>query len=90
MVKVSFSEFFVYLVTCKVMKLSGHLCGNSCLPGPLLLLVILVVSHLILSCTLVLIVKIVNGFAGVYICFLLFAPKHRLWELVRTAAPRWF
>ena len=32
MVKVSFSEFFVYLVTCKVMQLSGHLCGNSCSP----------------------------------------------------------
>ena len=24
------------------------------------------------------------GFTGVYICFLIFALKHRLWELVRT------
>ena len=27
------------------------------------------------------------GYAGVYIFFLNFAPKHRLWVLVRTAVP---
>ena len=26
----------------------------------------------------------------VYLFFLIFAPKHRLWELVRTASPRRF
>ena len=26
------------------------------------------------------------GFAGVYLFFLIFAPKHRLWLLVRTAS----
>ena len=32
---------------------------------------------------------IVNlGFTGVYIIFLIFAQKHRLWILVRTASPR--
>ena len=30
------------------------------------------------------------GFAGVYLFFLIFAPKHRLWVLVRTASPRRF
>ena len=30
------------------------------------------------------------GFAGVYLFFLFFAPKHRLWVLVRTASARRF
>ena len=30
------------------------------------------------------------GYAGVYLCFLIFAPKHRLWVLVRTASVRRF
>ena len=30
------------------------------------------------------------GFTGVYIIFLIFAQKHRLWELVRTASVRQF
>ena len=30
------------------------------------------------------------GFTGVYIIFLIFAQKHRLWVLVRTASPRRF
>ena len=30
------------------------------------------------------------GFTGVYIIFLIPAPKHRLWVLVRTALPRRF
>ena len=30
------------------------------------------------------------GFTGVYIIFLIFARKHRLWVLVRTASPRRF
>ena len=30
------------------------------------------------------------GFTGVYIIFLIFAQKHRLWVLVRTASSRWF
>ena len=30
------------------------------------------------------------GFAGVYLFFLIFAPKHRLWVLVRTASVRRF
>ena len=30
------------------------------------------------------------GFTGVYIIFLSFARKHRLWVLVRTASPRRF
>ena len=30
------------------------------------------------------------GFTGVYIIFLISAPKHRLWVLVRTASPRRF
>ena len=30
------------------------------------------------------------GYAGVYLFFLIFAPKHRLWVLVRTASPRRF
>ena len=30
------------------------------------------------------------GYAGVYIFFLIFAPKHRLWVLVRTASVRRF
>ena len=30
------------------------------------------------------------GNAGVYLYFLFFAPKHRLWVLVRTASPRRF
>ena len=34
---------------------------------------------------------IVNlGFIGVYIIFLIFAQKHRLWVLVRTASSRRF
>ena len=28
------------------------------------------------------------GFTGVYIIFLIFALKHRLWVLIRTASPR--
>ena len=30
------------------------------------------------------------GFTGVYTIFLIFAQKHRLWILVRTASPRRF
>ena len=30
------------------------------------------------------------GFAGVYIIFLIFARKHRLWVLIRTASSRGF
>ena len=30
------------------------------------------------------------GFAGIYLFFLIFAPKHRLWVLVRTASARRF
>ena len=30
------------------------------------------------------------GFTGVHIIFLIFAQKHRLWVLVRTALQRWF
>ena len=30
------------------------------------------------------------GFAGVYLFFLIFDPKHRLWVLVRTAMARQF
>ena len=30
------------------------------------------------------------GYAGVYLFFLIFAPKHRLWVLVRTALARRF
>ena len=30
------------------------------------------------------------GFTGAYINFLVSAPKHRLWALVRTALPRRF
>ena len=30
------------------------------------------------------------GFTGVYLCFLISAQKHRLWVLLRTAAPRRF
>ena len=30
------------------------------------------------------------GFTGVYIIFLIFAQKHGLWVLVRTASPRRF
>ena len=30
------------------------------------------------------------GFTGVFIIFLIFARKHRLWVLVRTASPRRF
>ena len=30
------------------------------------------------------------GYAGVYLFFLIFAPKHRLWVLVRTASARRF
>ena len=30
------------------------------------------------------------GFTGVYIIFLIFAQKHRLWVLVKTASPRRF
>ena len=30
------------------------------------------------------------GFTGVYIIFLIFPQKHRLWVLVRTASPRRF
>ena len=30
------------------------------------------------------------GYAGVYLFFLIFAPKHRLWVHVRTASPRRF
>ena len=30
------------------------------------------------------------GYVGVYLFFLFFAPKHRLWVLVRTASARRF
>ena len=30
------------------------------------------------------------GFTRVYIIFLIFAQKHRLWLLARTASSRWF
>ena len=30
------------------------------------------------------------GYAGLYLFFLIFAPKHRLWVLVRTASARRF
>ena len=30
------------------------------------------------------------GFTGVYIIFLIFAQKHRMWVLVGTASLRWF
>ena len=30
------------------------------------------------------------GYAGVYLFFLIFAPKHRLWVLVRTASAKRF
>ena len=31
-----------------------------------------------------------QGYAGVYLFFLIFAPKHRLWVPVRTASARQF
>ena len=41
----------------------------------------------LISCQKVELCIVKLGFTGVYIIFLIFANKHRLWVLVRTASP---